>query len=212
MSSITRRRRSKGPETRHAVELEIVGAMERLLSGGRNFTSVSVEELAQEAGIARSTFYMHFHDKGELVRRLMKYVSRELVDGIALWFESDDVSDRATLRLALGRIADAYDKHRAIMLAIAETAAYDQDVAAMRREMMDRLASGTRVALKQAQKAGRADPKVTPEIADALTWMVERCCHQLLGGKRAAQRERQIDALAHIIWTAMFGPAGSALS
>lgn len=205
MSSITRRRRSKGPDTRSAVEDVIVGAMERLLAGGRNFTSVSVEELAQEAGISRSTFYMHFRDKAELVRRLMKHVTRELLEAAAVWLESPQVADRARLRAALRQVAEVYDKHRAIMLAVAETAAYDPDVAAMFRETMDRFAGDMRAALKRAQREGQADVKLTPEVADALVWMVERCCHQLLGVRKPAQRERMIDAFTVIVWNTMFG-------
>lgn len=206
MTSVTRRRRSRGTEPRIGTEEAIVAAMERLLAQGNSFTSVSVEELAQEAGISRSTFYMHFRDKGELVRRLMNHVTAELVGALAVWFESPQGNDRNRLLAAIRGVAQAYEKHRAIMHAIVETTAYDADVARLFQEMLARLAGEARNLVKRAQRKGLADAELPLEVADALTWMVERCCHQLLAAKRPAQRERVIEAMVHIIWNAIYLP------
>ena len=204
MTSITRRRRSKGPDTRAAVEDAITDAMTRLLTSGHTFTSVSVEDLAKESGIARSTFYMHFRDKGELVRRLMKRVTQELVSATNVWFEHEHPEQQAILHQSLKSISQVYLKYQAIMLAVSETSAYDPDVAAMFKETMVHLTTNTRAVLKSGQKAGWANPDATPEVADALTWMVERCCLQLLTVQKAAQRERMIDALAHVMSRSLF--------
>ncbi|MFA5937857.1 MAG: TetR/AcrR family transcriptional regulator [Sinimarinibacterium sp.] len=204
MSSITRRRRSKGPETRTAVEDAIIGAMGRLSAGGHSFTAVSVEELAAEAGIARSTFYLHFHDKSELVRRLMKRVTHELLDATNVWFESEHPENPSRLEQSLRGIAHVYLKYQAIMQAITETAAYDEDVASMFRETMSNLSTNTRAVVKRGQKEGWVRLDVTPEVADALTWMVERCCLQLLTTQKATQRERMIGALTHVVSRSLF--------
>lgn len=204
MTSITRRRRSKGPDTRSAVEDAIIDAMTRLLTSGNTFTSVSVEDLAREAGIARSTFYMHFRDKGELVRRLMKRVTQELVGATNVWFEDEHPEQQTILYQSLKSVAQVYLKYQAIMLAVSETSAYDPDVSAMFKETMVHLMANTRAVLKRGQKAGWANPDTSPEVADALTWMVERCCLQLLTVQKPAQRERMIEALTHIVARSLF--------
>jgi AcrR family transcriptional regulator len=204
MTSITRRRRSKGPDSRTAIEDAITDAMTRLLTSGHTFTSLSVEDLAKESGIARSTFYMHFRDKGELVRRLMKRVTQELIDATNVWFTHDHPEQHDILRQALRSISQVYLKYQAIMLAVSETAAYDPDVAAMFKETMVHLTANTRAVLKGGQKAGWANPDATPEVADALTWMVERCCLQLLTVQKPAQRERMIEALAHVMSRSLY--------
>lgn len=206
MTSVTRRRRSKGPDTRTGVEDALILAMEKLRATGRNFTSVSVEELAQEAGIARSTFYMHFQDKAELVRRLMKRVTRDLMEAAGSWLEATNVADRRLLRGALARIAEVYDRHRAIMVAIVETSAYDQDVAAMFHETMVHLSAELRGAIARAQRQGLSDPRLYPEMGGVLAWMVERACNKLWVTMTPEERERLLDALTHIFWNALFVP------
>ncbi|MEU6203817.1 helix-turn-helix domain-containing protein, partial [Micromonospora musae] len=62
MPSITRRR-SGGSDRRLSVEAQILAATERLLAEGESFTELGVQRIAREAGVARSTFYMHFADK-----------------------------------------------------------------------------------------------------------------------------------------------------
>ncbi|MEU6204148.1 helix-turn-helix domain-containing protein, partial [Micromonospora musae] len=62
MPSITRRR-SAAADRRLPVEAQILAATERLLGEGESFTELGVQRIAREAGVARSTFYMHFADK-----------------------------------------------------------------------------------------------------------------------------------------------------
>jgi len=75
MRSVTRRPRGRPDGTTVSSLLE---ALERMLEQGRSFTTVSVDELAREAGISRATFYLHFRNKGDVVRRLMEEVEKEV--------------------------------------------------------------------------------------------------------------------------------------
>jgi AcrR family transcriptional regulator len=44
----------------------------------RNYEAVTVEEICRRAGVGRSTFYAHFHDKGELKRSQLAALQRRL--------------------------------------------------------------------------------------------------------------------------------------
>jgi hypothetical protein len=86
MPSVTRPAQTNRSDQREATEQRQFAATEELVREG-SFTEVSVERLAA-AGISRSTFCVHFQDKGDLVRKLSKTVLtlappgvRPLVDG-----------------------------------------------------------------------------------------------------------------------------------
>lgn len=207
MPSVTRRTRARAADTKAGVEESLLGAMERLLAAGQSFTSVSVEQLANEAGIARSTFYLHFRDKGDLVQRLMTQVTRELVAAAGTWFEKPEIAQRADLQAALRQIVEVYNQHRAVMRAVVETSAYDPNVARLFNGMMDNLVGESRRTLERIRRSGRASPGMTAEVADVLTWMVERACYQLLGGKTPAETERMVTSLTHIAWNAIYRPS-----
>lgn len=179
--------------------------MERLLDAGQSFTSVSVEELAREAGIARSTFYLHFRDKGELVQALMQRVMSEVLDAMAGWFAQPQVADRVALRRSLAGVVAAYQQHRAVMLAVVETAAYDPEVARIFYERMSQMTRQMRQAIEGvARDRGATAP--LPEVSDILVWAFERSCHQLLANKTPEQVERVIDALNHVCWHSLYAP------
>jgi AcrR family transcriptional regulator len=207
MTSVTRRMRAHVPASKTGVEESLLGAMERLLASGQSFTSVSVEQLANEAGIARSTFYLHFRDKGDLVQRLMSQVTREILTAAGSWFDKPEIAERSDLQDALRQIVAVYNRHRAVMRAMTETAAYDANVARLYSGMMDNLVGESRRTLERIRRAGRAHPGMTPEVGDVLTWMVEHACYQLLGGKTQAETERMITSLTHIVWNAIYAPA-----
>lgn len=206
MPSITRRARARSPDTQAGVVEALVGAMERLIGQGHSFTALSVEQLAREAGIARSTFYLHFSDKGQLVHRLLQRIAEELSAAAGLWFAQPELTQREDLQAGIRSIVDVYERHHAVMTAVVETAAYDPEVAQLFHGMMDALVSESRRSLRRIQQSGKAHPDATPEVADVLTWMLERACYQLLKGRKPAQRERLAETLTHIAWTAMFAP------
>jgi AcrR family transcriptional regulator len=79
MPSITRPR-PQGPDRRAAAVAQVLAATERLLGEGVPFTELGVQRIAAEAGIARSTFYLHFRDKTELLVRLAGSLKEELFD------------------------------------------------------------------------------------------------------------------------------------
>lgn len=210
MPSVTRSSRPRSTSATDNREQALYNAMETLLAQGDSFTTVSVEALARQAGMARSTFYLHFRDKGELVARLMTRVTDEIIQAASLWFDAPGKAEPEGLETAIRGIAGVYERHRAIMQAVVETAAYDLEVARLFRDMMDTLRAENRHTVARAQAAGLIGPAVTGEVVDVLTWTIERNCHQLLGGG-AAHRERVIAAMVHVARSALYasGPAAS---
>lgn len=206
MPSVTRRTRSiVEDDPSSSMEERLLGALERRLAAGASITAISVDALAREAGIARATFYLHFRDKGDLIARLIARVEDEVVGAGGLWFDRAEDATYADLREALQRFLAVYRKHHAILSAAAETASYDAEVAALYQRMLNRFVGESRRAIGRIDERGRARPGLPGMLAEALSWSVNHCYVTYGTSLPAAQQDELVDALAHVVWYAIFG-------
>lgn len=210
------RRSATAPRVRGAaratVEQRLLAAMERLLERGHAFGSLSVEQLAAEADMARATFYLHFRDKGELVLRLMGQLTDDIIGSAGVWFENAENADRRDIERALGGIVGTFKKHHAIVAAIHDTAPYDPAVAQLYRDMMDRLCAASRRAIATVKRQGKAHERATPDVGTILTWAVDLYCARFIGSHDGADLERLVKSLAHICASAIFAPETAMIS
>jgi TetR/AcrR family transcriptional regulator, ethionamide resistance regulator len=200
-------RRNTVHSRRGSASVRLIEATERLLASGTPYIGLSVEQLCSEAGVARSTFYVHFRDKGELVIRVAERMLDQLSEAAEAWWSPG--SDRAELLAATRRLVDVYAGHRAVMVALSETAVYDPELRAVQESMVDRQAEP----LVRLIEAGKGDGSVrsvhTRETVIALIGMVQVACERLAGGDEAAL-ERLAEAITSIAWHALYPDAAEA--
>jgi TetR/AcrR family transcriptional regulator, ethionamide resistance regulator len=204
MVSVTRKAKPERSERRSGVRSRLLKATETLLERGRTFTEISVEDLITEAEVARSTFYAHFEDKGELLLELTDHVTRELEVAASRWYRLPADATRADLRDALAELMTSHLEHRLTLAAVVEAAAYDHRVRAEYERVMARRFAEMERGFRAQQRAGgvRADVD-TAQVTPWIGWMTERGLFQLLGDGRHAPDAR-LDGMTAIIWRTLY--------
>jgi TetR/AcrR family transcriptional regulator, ethionamide resistance regulator len=207
MPSVTRKRQSSRAERRDEIRHRLLEVVEQLLDEGETFTEISVERMVSQAGLARSTFYLYFQDKGDLLVAWFGEITVELEAAATGWWNLGPDATRQELRTALEGIVNIYRPHTTLMAAMYDAAAYDPEVRGLVTAMMKRNIAGLRKHIKAGQKAGFVDPDLLPDqTAGWLTWMAERGLHQLVRTASDAELDRLIDAYTAIVWNALYAP------
>lgn len=206
MPSLTRRPNLDRVKRPSNVRRRLITATEKLIEEGRPFTEISVEELITEAGVARSTFYAHFEDKGALLLELAVHASGAIEEGATRWYHLPREATRDDLRAALMELMTSYKKFSRTLAAIAEGAGYDARVrAGYHAVISNRIVEMERSFRSQQEEGGvRADVDVTA-IAPWIGWMTERGLFQLVAEcDDAAELERHVEGMTTIVWRILY--------
>jgi AcrR family transcriptional regulator len=208
MPSITRKAGSTRAQRRDDIRAKLLAAIEQLLGEGESFTELSVERLVAQAGVARSTFYVYFEDKGELLRAWLEDITGELDASAKRWWRLDATAKYDDLRAALSEIVETYRPHTNLMSAAFDAAAYDAGVREATQGLMTHNAAGLRKHIRTGQREGFVDPNLpAAEVAQWLTWMAERGLHQLVRGADDATVSALVDGYTAIIWNTLYANA-----
>jgi AcrR family transcriptional regulator len=213
MASVTRRSHGNRAKRREDVRRRLLTVVERLLSEGDTYAELSVERLVSEAGLSRSTFYVYFEDKGDLLRAWFTQVIEELEDAASGWWQLDGSATREDLHAALAEIVRSYRPHTTLMAALYDISSYDATAREEVGTMMGRNAGGLIKHVRRGQAEGWIDPDLPAKETSAwLMWMAERGLHQMVRIADADEAEKQIDAFTDIIWNTLYARAPSRLA
>ncbi|OBJ03870.1 TetR family transcriptional regulator [Mycobacterium alsense] len=208
MPSVTRKAQPRDGgrrQRREQMERRLLDATERLMRDGASFTELSVDRLSSEAGISRASFYIYFEDKGHLLRRLADQVFGDLAEGGDRWWSVAGRHDPDDVRAATAAIVAGYRRHQPVLVALNEMAGYDPLVAATYRNLLTAITGRVTRVIEDGQADGSIRPELpTTATASALTWMVERACHQNLPAAPESYDAELAEALAQIIWGALY--------
>ncbi|MFE9629296.1 TetR/AcrR family transcriptional regulator [Streptomyces sp. NPDC006527] len=161
----TTRRPSSAADRRAALEKRILSVIEECLRGGVTYTELSVEQIAQAAGISRSTFYLYFRDKVDVLLRLSGCLKTESYAIAATWRPTGPDGGLDGLARTYELILRHYREHAALLAAINEVAAYDPMVRRAWTADQDRFIGNLVTVLKEEQRAGRTPADIDPELA-----------------------------------------------
>jgi AcrR family transcriptional regulator len=206
MPSVTRRsHQGSRAERRAEIVARLLTVVERSLEGGESYTELSVERLVKEADVSRSTFYVYFEDKGDLLRALTEDLFRDILAAAQLWWELPPSASKAEVRKALRGLMDTYVKHQLLMGAVVEASAYDDAVREVFQQMMETCAEQVADHLRAGQKGGFVHPELDVDrVAAWTTWMTERGFYELVRPAGPKQRETLLTALTDIVWNSFY--------
>lgn len=212
MPSVTRKPRAgraeRQEQRREEIRGKLLAALERLLDDGTSYTELSVERLIREAGVARSTFYAYFEDKGDLLLGLAGGVVDEILDSARDWLALGPGASEDDLAAALRGFVETYVAHRVVLAAIAETSAHDPGVEAFLGERLDVLMQHITDHLEAGRESGLVRESVDPPATAVwLSALLERGMHQLLGPGRPDDVDRAVDGLTGLLWNVLYRDA-----
>jgi len=164
-----------------------------------------VESLINEVGISRYTFYAYYADKGDLLQAVGEDVTLDLAEAGAAWFQLPTTAPKSDLREALRPLFETYGRHRTVLRAISEAAAYDARIRTVHQALVNRAATALQGHIEDAQAAGAAAPELDAgRTASWLVWMLERGLQQLVSEAPADEVGTLRDALTDIVWRTLY--------
>jgi AcrR family transcriptional regulator len=180
-------------------------AVERLLAH-TPFTSLSVEDIIQEAGIARSTFYVYFDDKSQMLNAFTADLLDEALVAVRAWWDLPPAADYPALRSALAGFVRFFHQHNALLNAVIDASAYDGERAELGFGRMVRAGEvGIGEHIRAGQRDGSVNAGIDPDtVARWLVRLVEQGLYELSPTADEARLERLIDGISLIVWNTLY--------
>jgi TetR/AcrR family transcriptional regulator, ethionamide resistance regulator len=205
MPSVTRKSQSNRARRRAEIEVRLLSAVEKLLADGESYTEISVERLVTEADLSRSTFYVYFEDKGDLLQTLTEDVISDFMEAAGKWWNLPAGASRDDVAAGLRELVEVYRPHGILMGAVVDASSYDPGVRERFGEMLMRSIGEVERHIREGQKAGTIRKELDPEAtASWLTWMTERGLYQLVRGADDERAKVMAEALTGIIWNTLY--------
>jgi len=193
------------PERRALLTTHFVGVVEALIEDGASYSELSVERLIRAGGVSRATFYAYFQDKGDLLRGMAQDVANEISEAGEAWWSLPESLAKDDLREGLRPAVDAYLRHKILLRAVAETAAYDERVREAYEALMAEATRRLAAHVRKEQRAGIAHPGLEPvRTATWLIWMFERGLYQVVSLAPEKAVKGWIDSVTEIVWRTVY--------
>jgi hypothetical protein len=120
------------------------------------------------------------------------------------WWSGTVPDDPAELWEILTNVLKLWREHAPVLIAIVETASYDEEIGAFWRGLMDRFTVATRDHLSSEAQAGRGSGLDPEAVAWVLVWMTERAWYQHIT-RPTLSDEALLDALTAAVWRTAHG-------
>lgn len=140
-----------------------------------NFFDVGVDEIVQEAGLARGTFYIYFRDKYDLLAALIRGLNEELFEQSHLHLEGPTTPyDR--IRLSLRRVISAWEQHASIFRAMAQVSLSKPEFLELDQKLRMPFIRQIRRDIERTIAEGHAPAIDAAVAAKALAAMMDKFC------------------------------------
>lgn len=167
------------PERRAApARAQVLEATTRLLAGAQ-LHEISVENISQEAGVSRPTFYSYFASKLEIVLELYTLAAAETHTAVSpMWNRPGDQAPTDAIRDGIRALVSTWVPHRAIFQAAIEHRYAVPEMMAASQETIANFVRNISAQLGADRAAGIAPPGPPSEpLVTALVWSTEHALY-----------------------------------
>jgi AcrR family transcriptional regulator len=189
--------------SREEVEQLLRDSLIELMSDGTPFRALSVDRLHRTAGISRSSFYVYFSDKADMLQALEAGALHRLYGSQRRWIGKGVECTREDVRLGMRDLIDRYLEDEVIMRAVGEASGYEPAIREAYVKGVYGYARAIERLIKELQAAGRRTHLHPGDTSRALAWMTERTVFLDVQGASARRLDTIAASLADIISTAL---------
>lgn len=164
-----------------------------------------MENVAREAGVARSAFYVYFGDKEELLLGALEdLVASHQARLGRCW--RDTGSPKRDIESSIYSICRVYADSSNLLELAAEASTYDEEVRELWGSVLETVTEGTTEEINRLQRAGAvADSLDAAALAEGLVLMTERSM-QLNLAQGGSAPDDVAAGLVKVWWATLFGP------
>jgi len=198
----------RNPTAAAEFQRRLADAIERLIDDDTSYGELSVDQLANEAGVARSTFYKYFGDKSGLLSSLAVAVRDDFLQAADAWLTMTAGGARAEYEQSFRIIFEAYRTHRVVMRCIVEQSTQDAVIGAHFQQMMAAFVAAVEEHIRKGQQAGViVESRSASHLAVWLTWMLEYGQMKLIAAADERAVKKYTGAVTDIVWKTLYADA-----
>ena len=172
-------------------------------AAGKGFRDLTIDEICDEAGVSKGSFYLYFASKEDLLAALAKDCAAEmeaLADGLGP--VGPGAEGRAQLRAWVQRYVDVYRRYGPVVRAWSESQIADPALARLGQRSLRRITSKLTDRIAEASRPPGIDPA---PAAFALIGMLERVNYFVLSRDLRVDDAAAVDTLTAVLHTGVFG-------
>ena len=198
------RKVSSGRTRRNGVTRDVIDATVRCLSAGESVTSLGIQRICEEAGVARSAFYKNFADKTDLLRRVVADATADLFDTACAWAAGS--GGRESMVTAHWNTVRVWREHAPLLRAYFEAAAYDPELAAIWDDRMRAVVTVMKERIINGQRDGSVPDDLDAQtVAEFIVYGFERLTAQHIATAPASADKAFARSISEVGWRLIYG-------
>jgi AcrR family transcriptional regulator len=193
--------RRRAPRKGDLTEQRLLDEAEALIAR-RPLNSISIDEIAQAAGLSRSSFYFYFASREALLHTLGERAQDEVFASANAWLNRTDEPPADAIARALTENLALWRRRGPVLRALHDAANTDPQTDALRLAIARRFVDATAAQIERERDAGLAPP-APPDarrLAIILSGMNDRAFYEASRRPVSRRRDHELVQALSTVW------------